>query len=54
MKIDAQKFFDEVRQMRAAQRTYFKTRDRAVLIESKRLEGIVDKMIEEENGETLF
>lgn len=38
-------FIDLVARMRAAQRQYFKTRERADLIESKRLEAEVDKVI---------
>ena len=41
--------------MRAAQKKYFKTRDRAVLEESKRLEREVDKYLEERSkGMDLF
>lgn len=44
-----------VRDMRAAQKKYFKTRDRAALEESKRLERDVDKYLEERNkGMDLF
>lgn len=44
-----------VRDMRAAQKKYFKTRDRAVLEESKRLEREVDKYLEERSkGMDLF
>ncbi len=35
-----------VKQMRIAQKQYFKTRSKEVLIESKRLENLVDKTIE--------
>ncbi len=35
-----------VKQMREAQKKYFKTRDRLVLLESKELERKVDKQIE--------
>lgn len=44
-----------VRDMRAAQKKYFRTRDHAVLEESKRLEHDVDKYLEERNkGMDLF
>ena len=44
-----------VRQMRAAQKKYFRTRDRGVLEESKRLEREVDKYLEErQQGLDLF
>ena len=44
-----------VRDMRAAQKKYFKTRDRTVLEESKRLEREVDKYLEERSkGMDLF
>lgn len=39
-------FRDLVRQMRAAQRAYFKTRDRAALDESIRLEREVDAALD--------
>ena len=44
-----------VRDMRAAQKKYFKTRDREVLAEAQRLERRVDKYLEERNkGMDLF
>ena len=44
-----------VRDMRAAQKKYFKTRDRAVLAEAQRLEREVDKYLEERSkGMDLF
>ena len=46
---------DLVRRMRAAQKKYFKTRDRSVLAEAQRLEHEVDKYIEEHTkGMDLF
>ena len=39
-------FFDLVVEMRKAQRVYFKTRKTSDLIESKRLEGLVDTEID--------
>lgn len=39
-------FVDLVKRMRIAQKQYFKTRSKEVLIESKRLENLVDKTIE--------
>lgn len=39
-------FFDLVVSLRQAQREYFKTRKTDVLIESKRLEGLVDAEID--------
>ena len=39
-------FFDLVVEMRKAQRVYFKTRKTNDLIESKRLEGLVDAEID--------
>lgn len=42
---EIEKFIDTVKRMREAQKEYFKTRDRKVLIHSKCLEGAVDKMI---------
>ena len=48
-------FENLVRNMRAAQKKYFRTRDRAVLEESKRLERDVDKYLEErQTGMDLF
>ena len=44
-----------VREMRAAQKKYFKTRDRGVLEESKRLEREVDKYLDQrQTGMDLF
>lgn len=44
-----------VRNMRAAQKKFFRTRDRNVLEESKRLERDVDKYLEErDKGMDLF
>ena len=53
--VTVDKFEKLVRDMRAAQKKYFKTRDRAVLEESKRLEREVDKYLEERSkGMDLF
>ena len=41
----AREFFDKVAAMRQAQRDYFKTRDKEVLIRSKQLEKEVDDEI---------
>lgn len=41
----AREFFDKVASMRQAQRDYFKTRDKEVLIKSKQLEKEVDDEI---------
>ena len=38
-------FVSLVSEMRSMQKAYFKTRDKEVLFESKRLEGLVDKTI---------
>ena len=43
--MNANEFYTLVRSMREAQRLYFKTRSRDVLIESKRLEAAADKEI---------
>jgi hypothetical protein len=43
---------DLVRRMRSAQRLYYKTRDRAVLIESKTLEREVDCALAPDAGGT--
>lgn len=45
-------FIELVRRMRDAQKRYFQTRDKAVLAESKRLEGQVDKRIVELQNQT--
>ena len=42
----AREFFDLVVSLRQAQRDYFKTRKTDALIESKRLEGLVDAEID--------
>lgn len=39
-------FVDLVKRMRMAQKQYFKTRSKDVLVESKRLEALVDKAVE--------
>lgn len=39
-------FVELVRLMRDKQKWYFKTRDRQILVESKRLEEQVDRMLE--------
>ena len=41
----ARQFFDLVRSMREAQKTYFRTRTTSALTESRRLEKAVDKEI---------
>lgn len=43
---ECQRVLDLVRRMRDAQRRYFKTRDQAVLIESKGLEREVDRALD--------
>lgn len=43
--MNAREFFDKVSAMRQAQRDYFKTRDKEVLIKSKQLEKEVDDEI---------
>lgn len=40
-------FVSLVSKMRSMQKTYFKTRDKELLFESKRLEGLVDKTIKD-------
>jgi len=45
-------FVDKVREMRQAQKTYFKTRLQGDLIKSKQLESIVDKALAE--GVTIY
>lgn len=47
-------FRDLVRQMRAAQRAYFKTRDRAALDESIRLERDVDAELARDGSQGLL
>ena len=55
--MDDRMFVDLVRKMRSAQTQYFKARSREALIESKRLEKLVDthlrhvEMAERERGE---
>lgn len=46
MKLNMKDFVDLVAQMREKQKFYFKTRDRQVMLDSKRLESEVDKMLE--------
>lgn len=43
--MEHEKFIDTVRRMREAQKEYFRTRERKVLLHSIMLEGAVDKMI---------
>ena len=47
-------FRDLARRMRAAQREYFRTRDRVVLDESKRLEREMDAELERDGQGELF
>lgn len=44
--MDSKEFYDTVKNMRIAQREYFRTRDQLMLAEAMRLERIVDKEIE--------
>ncbi len=44
---DIDKFIDLVKRMRAAQKDYFRTRDRRIMQHSICLEGAVDKCIQE-------
>jgi hypothetical protein len=46
-------FIDLVRQMRTAQKEYFKTRDKGVLERSKSLERQVDRYIVEQTANTV-
>lgn len=48
--MDNEKFYDTVKRMRDAQKEYYRTRDRKVLIHSMMLEGAVDKMIQERDA----
>ena len=50
----AEQFVDEVRRMRQAQKAYLRTRDKAMLLESKKREQIVDRAIAEFNDLDLF
>lgn len=45
--MNTEKFIDTVKRMRDAQKEYFKTKNRKVMLHSMMLEGAVDKMIEE-------
>ena len=45
MKDELRRFADAVEKMRRLQKQYFQTRDRAVLIESKEQEKVVDNWI---------
>lgn len=45
--MDKDKFIDLVKRMREAQREFFKTRSKQMLIRSKNLESVVDVMIKE-------
>lgn len=54
MKINMSSFFEAVRKMRSAQRTYFQTRGYDALAEAKKWEKEVDKMIQEHNQTDLF
>lgn len=45
--MDNEKFFEIVRRMREAQKDYFKTRDRRIMMRSINLESVVDSMIDE-------
>ena len=44
--MNPREFYDKVVQMRLAQKEYFKTRTSSSLIESKRLEKVIDDEIE--------
>ena len=46
-------FLEVVSQMRSAQKKYFRTRDKDVLIKSKQLESQVDKFINDFNSQNL-
>ena len=56
--MDNQKFYETVKNMRSAQKKFFKTHDLNVLMESRELEKQVDAMIdareEEKEGGSLF
>lgn len=52
--MDNKEFIELVRQMRNAQKEYFRTRDKRILACSKELERRVDKAIEESNEPQLF
>lgn len=48
-------FIELVREMRNAQKEYFKTRDKNILQKSKELERKVDALLQQKNGySTLF
>lgn len=44
--MNAREFYDKVCEMRAAQKTYFKTREQSDLRYARKLEGIIDHEIE--------
>lgn len=48
--MDKDKFIDLVKRMREAQREFFKTRSKQMLIRSKNLESVVDDMIKEHDA----
>lgn len=47
--MNSRTFFNYVAQMRQQQKRYFKTRSQSALVESRRLESIVDAEIERVN-----
>jgi|GEM_PF-1976267 len=54
MKHKTEDFYEAVRKMRTAQKAYFKTRGYDVLLESKKLEKLVDKMLSQLDNPTLL
>lgn len=49
-----EQFMELVKKMRSAQKEYFRTRSKDVLLQSKQLEKEVDMMIKEISNERLF
>lgn len=51
---DLQKFAQLVKDMRASQKEYFRTRDKNILLQSKELERLVDKTLSSFDNPSIF
>ena len=52
--MDVEQFVDDVRRMGKLQKEYFRTRDKAILFQSKSAEAAVDRFLESYGQPELF
>lgn len=52
--MDIEKFIDQVRRLRQAQKAYFRSREKEWLVESRKREASVDAMLKEHYQLDLF